>query len=172
MKTNFSIVVWMMVVSVLLKMLVLAMNWQFTDYERLAIFGNVFILMTGVFLGIRIYKKQNQNTSFPQDFKAGLRVAAMYAIFMAAFVYTYYAVIDAGYFDLKLEHQIESALEHNQDPANKENLINIEQVRQTGEFVLSPFFQSTITLIGFILLGSFYAGILAFLMRKLRGFGH
>ncbi|MEQ8907564.1 MAG: DUF4199 domain-containing protein [Vicingaceae bacterium] len=161
MKSNISIVVWMMVVSVLLKLIVYSQAWQFTDYEKIAIFGNVFVLMTGVFLGIRLFKMQHKQTSFPQDFKAGVRVAALYAIAMTAFVYTYYAIIDPTYFDIKLEKQVALA---------KESGMNLEQVKETGKFVLSPFFQSTVTLIGFLLLGSFYAGILSFLMRKFPGF--
>jgi hypothetical protein len=162
MKSTFSIAVWMMVVSVLLKMITYSNDWQFTDYERIAIFGNVFVLMTGVFLGIRLFKKNTPGkTNFFDDFKAGMRVAAMYAALMTAFVYLYYSTIDPTYFDLKLKKQLVVA---------NENGMDLEQVRNTGEFVLSPFFQSTITLIGFLLLGSFYSGIITFLVRKLRGF--
>lgn len=161
MKSTFSIAVWMMVFSVLLKMITYANEWQFTDYERIAIFGNVFVLMTGVFLGIRLFKKNIvESTSFFDDFKAGMRTAAMYAIFMTAFVYLYYSTIDPTYFDLKLKNQLIVA---------NENGMDLEQVKKTGEFVLSPFFQSTITLIGFLLLGSFYAAIITFLIRMTKG---
>lgn len=161
MKSTFSIAVWMMVVSVLLKMITYVNEWQFTDYERVAIFGNVFVLMTGVFLGIRHFKRKAvDKTTFFDDFKAGMRTAAMYAILMTAFVYTYYSIIDPTYFDIKLKNQLVIA---------SENEMDLEQVKKTGEFVLSPFFQSTITLIGFLLLGSFYSGIITFLVRKMRG---
>lgn len=161
MKSNISIVVWMIVVSILLKLIVYIQGWQFSDFESIAIFGNVFVLMTGVFLGIRLFKIQNGKTSFPQDFKAGIRVASLYTLAMTAFVYVYYSFIDAAYFKLKLQKQLELA---------QENGMNLEQVKQTGEVVLSPFFQSTITLIGFLLLGSFYSAILSFLMRKFPSF--
>ena len=107
MKSTFSIAVWMMVVSVLLKMITYVNEWQFTDYERVAIFGNVFVLMTGVFLGIRLFKRKAvDKTTFFDDFKAGMRTAAMYAILMTAFVYTYYSIIDPTYFDIKLKKSI------------------------------------------------------------------
>lgn len=164
MKSSFSIVVWMVVVSVLLKMLVYSMGFQFTNYEKIALFGNVFILMAGIFFGIRLNKTlATEKTSFVVDFKAGMRVASTYAIFMCAFVYLYYAVIDPTYFDSKLAAQLTLA---------EESGLDLENAKQTGEFVLSPFFQSTITLIGFILLGTFYSCILTFLMRKMSGFGH
>ena len=166
MKSNFSIVVWMMVVSVLLKMLVYAGGYQFTNYERFAIFGNIFVLMTGIFLGIRLHKKTiQQKTEFLADFKAGMRVAAMYAIFMSLFVYIYYSFIDSSYFATKLQNQLQLAEESGGD-------IDLNQIKQTGEFVLSPFFQTTITLIGFLLLGTFYASLITFFMRQVRGFGH
>ena len=120
--------------------------------------------MAGIFFGIRLNKMQaTEKTSFVLDFKAGMRVASTYAIFMCAFVYLYYAVIDPSYFDSKLAAQLSLAAE---------NGLDVENAKKTGEFVLSPFFQSTITLLGFILLGTFYSSILTFLMRKMSGFGH
>jgi len=164
MKSSFSIVVRMLIVSVLLKMLIFSMNLQFTNYEKVALFGNIFILMAGIFFGIRLFKTQaGEKTSFVADFKAGMRVASTYAIFMCAFVYLYYSIIDPTYFDSKLAAQLTLA---------EGNGMDVENARQTGKFVLSPFFQSTITLIGFILLGTFYSSILPFLMRKIGGFGH
>lgn len=161
MKSNFSIVVWMMVVSIALKLGVFLSKLQFTNYERAALFANVFILMTGIFIGIRLFKRMASTpTSFLSDVKAGMRVAAMYAVFMCAFVYIYYSYIDANYFDLRLESQLALVEENGGD---------VEQARQGGKFVLSPFFQSTITLIGFLILGTFYASILTFFMRKVRG---
>ncbi len=163
-RTPFSIAVWMVLISILLKMGVFLTSNQFTEYGQVAVFGNIFFLLTGIFLGIRLHKRVKLSTSsFIDDFKAGMKVAAYYAILMAAFVFIYYSFIDYSYFDLKLAKQIEVATEQE---------MNIEQVKQTGEFVLSPFFQTTISLIGFILLGSFYSAILTFLMRKVPGFGH
>lgn len=158
MKTNFSIVVWMMVFSVLLKMLIYFFNLQFTGYERMALFGNVFILMSGVYLGIKLFKKTETNkTVFLQDVKAGMRVASLYALFMTLFVYFYYSKIDPTYFDQRLASQLSLA---------EENGANLANAKEMGEFVLSPYFQSTITLVGFLILGSFYASIITFLLRK------
>lgn len=164
MKTSFSIVVWMLAVSILLKMFIFSMDLQFTNYERITFFGNIFILMAGIFFGIRLFKIQSAtNTSFVSDFKAGMRIASTYAIFMCAFVYLYYSMIDPTYFSSKLAAQLAQA---------EGSGLDMENARKTGEFVLSPFFQSTVTLIGFILLGTFYSSILPFLMRKIGGFGH
>jgi amino acid transporter len=150
----------MMVVSVFLKMLIYSLDYQFSWYERVAVFGNVFVLMSGVFFGIRLFKRQQSGkTSFLQDLKAGMRITALYALFMTAFVYVYYNWIDASYFAEKLQNQLRLAEENGMDLAN---------VKRTGEFVLSPFFQSTVTLVGFLLLGSFYSAMITFLVRKFR----
>lgn len=167
MKTPLSIAVWMVLISIVLKLFVFLTSNQFTDVGQIAVFGNIFFLLTGIFLGIRLFKKaqlqKTKGSTFIDDFKAGMKVAALYSVLMAGFVFVYYSFIDPSYFDIKLAKQIEVA--QSQD-------MNIEQVKATGEFILTPFFQTTITLIGFILLGSFYASILAFLMRKFSGFGH
>lgn len=149
--------------SILLKMSIYFSGSQFSTFGRFGIFGNIFFLLTGIFLGIRLFKKINSKTKFIEDFKAGMRIAAYYAIFMALFVYVYYKFIDPGYFSIRLSNQLELAAEQG---------MNLEQVKKTGEFFLNPFFQTTITLMGFLLLGSFYAAMLSFLMRKMKGFGH
>lgn len=158
--SNSAIAIRMTAVSVFLKMLVFTMNWQQTNYEKVYFFANVFILMSGIFFGIRNFKKSEPaKTEFIADFKAGMKVAALYSIFMAAFVFIYYKIIDVEYFINKLEMQLELA---------RENNMNLQNAREMGEFALSAFFQSTVTLVGFLILGSFYSGILAFLMRKLK----
>lgn len=159
--SKLSIALRMTAVSVFLKLMVYTMNWQFTNYEKAYFFANVFILMSGVFFGIRNFKKQiAKPTSFLEDIKAGMKVAALYAIFMSAFVFFYYKVIDGQYFAAKLAQQL-AQIEGGDES-------NLKRAREMGEVILSPFFQTTATLVGFLLLGSFYAAILAFLMRKLK----
>lgn len=170
--SNSAIAIRMTAASVFMKMIVYTMNWQQTNYEKVYFFMNVFILMTGIFFGIRNFKKmETVKTNFMEDLKAGMKVAAMYAIFLSLFMFFYYKIIDPTYFALRLEEQLNAARESNLSAGISEQ-INIEQVRQTGEFVLSAFFQSTITLIGFIILGSFYSSLIAFFLRKIKGFGN
>ena len=159
----FDIAVRMLLVSIIFKMIVFFASKQFTFYESIAIFINIFVLMTGVFLGIWNYRKLlNAPQSFTDYLKEGMKVAALYAILMTAFVYVYYTFIDSTYFYLKLAKQ--SALLEESGRATQE----IKQATETMKVVLTPFFQSTITLIGFLLLGSFYASIITFLLRKFK----
>ena len=156
----FDLAVRMVLASILLKMIVFFASKQFTFYESVAIFINIFILLTGVFLGIWNYRKSiGKSDSFISYVKEGMKVAAFYAILMTAFVYIYYSFIDPSYFEIKLAKQLELA---------SKNDLNVKQVKEMGEVVLSPFFQSTITLIGFLLLGSFYSSIVTFLLRKFK----
>ena len=162
--SNSAIAIRMVALSVFLKMLVYAMHWQHTSYERIYFFANVLILMSGIFFGIRQFKKSmNAKTDFLQDVKAGMKVAALYAIMMTLFVYIYYKFIDTGYFQVKLENQLELA---------RQNDLDVEKAREMGEFALSAFFQSTVTMVGFLMLGSFYASIITFFLRRIKGFAN
>lgn len=164
MKTPFSIAIWAVLASVLVKMLVFISHNQFTKIGTYAIFLNIFFIMIAVFLSIREYKKEFRSTSsYFEDFKIGMKATAWYAILLSVFVYCYYSFIDASYFSTLLESRMELA---------RESGVDLEQARATGEVVLNPFFQSTITLVGFLLLGAFYSALISFFMRKMKGFGH
>ena len=164
MKTHFSIVVWMLVVSIFMKMAIYAGNWQFTGYERVYFFGNLFVIMIGVFLGIRLFKAISiEKTGFMADIKAGIKVAGMYAVLMSLFVYLYYSFIDPSYFPLKIEDQLRLLQESGR--ATGDELV---QSRETAQFILAPYFQSTVTLILYLLLGTFYSSIITFFVRKIR----
>jgi hypothetical protein len=154
----------MLAVSMLLKMLVFAGGYQFTGYEKIYFFGNLFVLMIGIFMGIRLFKDQTEGiTTFLADAKAGMKVAGMYSVLMSVFVYIYYTHIDAAYFEIKLADQMELM-------AAKDGVtpLGLEKARETGEFVLSPYFQSTVTLILYLLFGSFYSALITFFVRKVR----
>lgn len=164
-KNKRSIVASMLAISFLLKLSVYFNSLQFSNFENVALLANIFVLMTGVFFGIRLFKSQQKEAStYIGDFKAGMRIAAVYALFMSIFLYLYYAYIDPTYFEIKLQNQLEAA-------QNQEN-INLEKAKEMGEFILSPYFQSTVSLLGFLILGSFYSAMIAFLVRKFSGFRH
>lgn len=163
MKSSFSIAVWMVLISVILRMIVFLMDWQFTNYEKIYLFGNLFVLMMGVFFSLRLYKRKVEKTThFLEDYKAAMRFVGLYAILMSVFVYIYYSSIDVTYFDVKLKSQLTLAAEHGMD---------LDQVKKTGEMILTPFFQSTITLVGFIMLGFIYSAIIVFTTRKMGAYG-
>jgi len=164
-KNKRSIVASMLAISFLLKLSIYFNNLQFSTMDNAVLFANIFILMTGVFFGIRQFKGTREDvTSYLEDFKAGIRIAAIYAVCMSVFLYLYYAYIDPSYFEIKLQRQLEAA-------QNQDN-IDLAKAKEMGQFVLSPYFQSTLSLIGFLILGSFYSAIISFLVRKFSGFRH
>jgi len=163
MKTHFSIVVWMLVVSMSLRMLVFIQNWQFTKWEYFYFFGNPLVMMTGIFVSIRLFKQLSKSkTSFIADVKCGMKVAGMYSVLMALFAYLYYSYIDSDYLISKLNSQIQTAIENG---ATESNVI---KHRENGDFFLSAYFMSTVTLVGFIILGTFYSSLITFFVRKVR----
>ncbi|MDB4061672.1 DUF4199 domain-containing protein [Vicingaceae bacterium] len=163
MKTHFSIVVCMLVVSLSLRMLIFIQHWQFTKWEYIYFFGNPFVMMTGVFMGIRLFKQLSvSKTSFIADLKSGIKVAGMYSVLMALFAYLYYSYIDSEYLITKLNSQIQTAIENG---ATESNVIKHQE---NGEFFLSAYFMSTVTLVGFIILGTFYSSLITFFVRKIR----
>jgi len=163
MRTHFSIVVWMLVVSMSLRMLVFIQNWQFTKWEYFYFFGNPLVMMTGIFVSIRLFKQLSKSkTSFIADVKSGMKVAGMYSVLMALFAYLYYSYIDSDYLISKLNSQIQTAIENG---ATESNVI---KHRENGDFFLSAYFMSTVTLVGFIILGTFYSSLITFFVRKVR----
>lgn len=154
----------MLVVSIFMKMTIFAANLQFTGYERIYFFGNLFVIMIGVFLGIRLFKNISPDkTGFLADVKAGIKVAGMYAVLMSLFVYLYYSFIDSSYFPLKIEEQMRLLEESGR--ATGDELV---KSRETAQFILAPYFQSTVTLILYLLLGTFYSSLITFFVRKVR----
>ena len=154
----------MLVVSIFMKMTIFAANLQFTGYERIYFFGNLFVIMIGVFLGIRLFKNISPDkTGFLADVKAGIKVAGMYAVLMSLFVYLYYSFIDSSYFPLKIEEQMRLLEESGR--ATGDELV---KSRETAQFILAPYFLSTVTLILYLLLGTFYSSLITFFVRKVR----
>lgn len=164
-KTVFSTAVWFTLFSIIMKMVIFITGQQFTNFDLYLGVGYVFLLMTAIFITIRNHKlKVGATSAFVDDIKAGMKVTALYAIFMSAFLYAYYTLIDPDYFTIMLQQKVAQA-----EAAGNTNL---DQVQNAGEFVLSPYFQSTVTLVIFMIIGVFYSSLITFFVRKMKGFGH
>lgn len=155
----------MLAISILFKLMVFLNGLQFETFDKIGRFANIFILMTGVFFAIRLYKVNvKESSSYLDDFKAGMRVASLYAVGMAVFLYFYYEFIDTAYFESRIG-MIKSVNSDNPD-------FDPAKAREMLEFVYSAFFNSTVSLLGYLLLGSFYSALIAFLVRKFSGLQH
>src|SRR5690606_24675287 len=136
---------------------------QFTEIDLYLSLGYVFLLMTAIFLSIRNHKLHfGSGSTFSEDFKAGMKVTAIYAILMSVFLYCYYTFIDPNYFTIMLQQKVAEAMEAGNT--------NIKEIEKAGEFVLTAYFQSTVSLVAFLMAGGLYSLLIAFLVRKVKGF--
>jgi len=176
-KNPFQVSVTFAVVALIIKLVVFSLNMQHGDMENYIRYIYMLILLTAVFFGIRSNKILEKNqTSFMQDFKAGARTAAFFAIIVAAITYVYYAKIDATFFEIKQAPLLEALNNQTKEVINKgvdskeiivENYGN--QLFSIRTF-LSPYFQAMWTMFGLVFMGLFNAMVFALLMKKMPGF--
>ncbi len=129
----------------------------------------MLVLLTAVFFGIRSNKIiVGTKTSFGQDFKAGARTAAFFALLVAGITYIYYAKIDVNFFPIMKSELIseyanmlpdlvaEKGIEEAKD-ITKNNIIGLNTI-------FSPYSQANYTLFGLVFLGMFNAVVFPLLM--------
>ena len=98
-------------------------------------------------------------TKFKPD-TAEDKIASIYALVISAFTWLYYAVINPDYFANKISGAVKEAEALNMP------VEDVDQVRNTVEFIFDAFTHSTITLFGYIAIGFFYTIILVMLFRS------
>jgi hypothetical protein len=74
-----------------------------------------FALVTVVFFAGFGTLRHEPGSGFPGLFRNGFRAAALYALLMGAFLWTYHAHIDAGRFDMEVEKRVMRAVEEGFD---------------------------------------------------------
>lgn len=176
-KNPFQVSIAFAGVALILKLIVFSLNMQHGDMENYIRYIYMLILLVAVFFGIRSNKILEENkTNFLQDFKAGARTAAFFAILVAAITYVYYAKIDATFFEIKQAPLLEEL--------NKKTQEVLAEGKETKEVVvsnytnqlfsirtfLSPYFQAMWTMFGLVFMGLFNSLIFALLMKKMPGF--
>lgn len=92
---------------------------------------------------------------------AGMQVAAIYALLIAAFTYLYYTAIDVDFFANKIADTI-AQLE-----AKGASQKNIKQFMKNARTIYDPFLHSTLVMFGFLILGVIYSLIIGGLVRKM-----
>ena len=145
-------------VSIIGKMIYHIFLQEVEDMDMYTRFFYLLCFLLALLFGLRSWKSQRKETKFTDDVKAGMQITGIYSIIIGAFTYLYYEVINPAYFAGKIQERVDYAA------ANLE-ADQLEQVRNTAEFVFSSFTHSTITLFGFMVIGFFYVVILVLLMR-------
>lgn len=113
---------------------------------------------------------------FPDEMKIAMRAVSTYAIILTVFVFVFYSWIDSGFEQRKIDvfqYELEQT-DYSKVPDMENPLIVLELTKE--EFIerevekasafLSPFAQSTLTLVGIMVAGIIYSLIMVFLRLK------
>lgn len=176
-KNPFQVAVAFSIIALVIKLVIFMLKMQHGDMENYIRYFYMLLLLTAVFFGIRSSKINTEGqTTFIQDFKAGARTAAFFALIVAGITYVYYAKIDADFFAIKQAPLIEELTKSTKDTivASKETketiVTNYSNQLFSIRTFLSPYFQSMWTMFGLVFMGLFNALVFALLMKKMPGF--
>lgn len=145
---------------------------------RYTIFSNLLLILASIFFSIRNYKFQNSlHTSFVNDFKEGLKAGVVFALVVAAVAYVYYGQINPEFLQEKIDERIVLAENANIDSLiqagridasmTKEQLVAREQ--ENVSKIYSPFYYSTLSLVGYIIVGAIYSVFMTIIIRRAPG---
>lgn len=152
----------------------------FPDQEaiKFSLMGYSLCALLCVTLGFREARRAAAPvTNFLEDMKLALRPAVVFAVGLAAIVMLYYSTVDTEFFEGRIEQGMELVSQtdrsllpdgHPNKALSDEEFI--ERQRENMKLVYSPFPHATWTLIGFLISGSFYAGLIVVLFRKVPAF--
>ena len=132
----------------------------------------ILALLLSIFLGLNETKEKEQTeaATFGEDFKIALRSVVLYAIIMSFFTYIFYKFIDWEYMYDRIAERMVAAesfeLTAEANVHNKSREDFLEGERKFAEFAFSAHWYSTITLAGFMIIGSISAGIITVFVNK------
>ena len=153
----------MTVVAVTVKLLLYLVGLPQEEMAMYTMFANLLVVLVGTFFTVRQHRINSPESNFKSEFKAGMRSASIFALFMSIFVLVYYNYIDTHYFEYLINDRMELAersLAENPD-------IKLEEERKTGELFFSPRVHATITLFGLTITGAIYSFLLVVITRKI-----
>lgn len=176
-KNPFQVAITFAVVALIIKLTIFSLNMQHGEMENYIRYIYMLVLLTAVFFGIRSNKiLENNKTNFLQDFKAGARTSAIFALLVAGITYVYYAKIDANFFVMMKNDKIAILNEKITEmikagTTTKEVLVETYFNQLFGiKTMLTPYFQALWTMFGLVFMGLFNALVFALLMKKMPGF--
>jgi len=135
------------------------------DLEKHWAIITISIIITVIIyvFGIIAYKKLNNNLlSLGEAIKLGLAIAAIAGVISALYSYIHYSYIQPEFIDALREEAVTKMVEQNPSLTNEQ----IEKVSEMTNMFTSPFFLSTMTLIGNLLLGIVISLIAGLIMKQ------
>ena len=147
------------------------------DEYKYVVSLNLLFIVAAISLALYAnYKSGKENAYFPDEMKIAMRAVSHYAIILTLFTYIFYAYIDAGFGQRKMDvfrYELEQT-DYSEKPDTENPLIVMELTKE--EFIekemdkvakfVSPFTQATLTLVGVIVAGLIYSLTLVFLRMK------
>lgn len=171
---TFQIALFFGLLTIVAKLVVYGFDFEY----RYTIFSNLLLVLASIFFSIRNYKFQNSlHTSFGNDFKEGLKAGVVFALVVAAVAYVYYGSINPEFLQEKIDERIVLAENANVDSLiqagrldasmTKEQLVIREQ--ENVSKIYSPFYYSTLSLVGYIIVGAIYSIFMTLIIRRAPG---
>lgn len=151
------------VASIIVKLSIFHFGLQHDDIGRLSLIIPILFLLIGLVVGMISMKDTSNNAdekiSFKNDAKNGIRIAALNAIFFSLFIYLYYSVIDANFFDYRISEGLKALFKQG---SSKEELKNYYI---NARFFLNPSRQAYFTFFGYLFMGLLYSVAIAFIIN-------
>ena len=174
-KNPFQVAIVFALVALIIKLTIFYLGLQHSEFGSYITHIYMLILLVAVFFGIRSSKIAAEGpTSFGQDFKAGARSAAFFAILVGGITFFYYSKIDVEFFPTKKAEMISQYSEKIQDLIDEKGFEEARSFLKNNiiglDTIYSPLSQANYTLFGLVFMGMFNSLIFAFLMKKMPGF--
>jgi hypothetical protein len=143
------------------------------NYDNATISGAtyLFLLLLTIIFSLKEKKKNNkEQSSFSEDFTYSMQSVGYFVLIISVFTFVYYSFIDVDFMQNKIDERIALATQMTEEdlskisPLSKEEFLKSEQnIVQT---IFSPKIHTTLTLVGFLIIGVIYALVLTILFRK------
>lgn len=142
---------------------------------------NMFLLLSSISVGLYLHKKQEGFSlgNAMSDIKAGITTGVSYGIVVVGFIYLFYAYIDPGFIDSMVEEKLVEYKKGLSDPemlkqvkASNEafEILDADQIyaemESSTRSTISPFSITTISMLGMVLLSTFYSILVMIIFRK------
>lgn len=173
-KVNYTVVFALIFsgVSILTKFLIFVSGKTFDlTIDSYAMYLNLFLILASIFLSIRYFKQKNTQSIFLDDFKNGMKSAALFALMVSVYTFIHYKFIDDVYLTKRIENRMQMANSYDENllknnPKQFTKIQFLEKEQAMSEFIFSPFNHASFVLFGYLIIGMIYSIGVTFLGRK------
>ncbi|MCI5056654.1 MAG: DUF4199 family protein [Flavobacteriales bacterium] len=159
--------------------LLFVFGWNEIDRVVLyTVFFNILLLLLAIFFGLRKESATVENPpgSFGLNFRIGMQANLVFTVSLALFTLVYYKYVDSDYLQKKIDKRVEQAEAYDiskhdfkdsaVEPMTQEEFVANEKA--FAERIYTPFFHSTMKMVGLTVMGVVYCLFFAFLRSRNR----